>query len=99
MRAADEIDEQIRAGYVECFRDDAGVERVRLTPKGYRDWAYTLRSRGEPAPFYLGASYAITRHADGHESIDCFACRHISHNPNDVRERYCPHCHAYHPAG
>lgn len=35
--------------------------------------------------------------------IVCPKCGMISHNPNDVRERYCGHCHAFHadllPAG
>jgi hypothetical protein len=39
--------------------------------------------------------YAI-RDEDGHRSITCLVCGWTSHNPNDVRERYCGHCHAFH---
>lgn len=30
------------------------------------------------------------------ESIRCPQCGWVSYNPNDVRERYCGHCHQYH---
>ena len=29
-------------------------------------------------------------------SITCPVCRMVSYNPNDVRERYCGHCHQFH---
>lgn len=29
-------------------------------------------------------------------SITCPKCGRTSHNPNDVRERYCGNCHQYH---
>lgn len=29
-------------------------------------------------------------------SITCPQCGMTSHNPNDVRERYCGNCHQYH---
>ena len=25
----------------------------------------------------------------------CLVCNHISHNPNDIRFRYCGHCHLF----
>jgi hypothetical protein len=28
--------------------------------------------------------------------IVCPKCGMVSHNPNDVRERYCGNCHAFH---
>jgi hypothetical protein len=28
-------------------------------------------------------------------SITCLVCGHTSHNPNDVRERYCGHCRSF----
>ena len=30
------------------------------------------------------------------ECIICLGCHLISHNPNDVENRYCPHCHVFH---
>jgi hypothetical protein len=30
------------------------------------------------------------------DSITCPQCGRTSHNPNDVRERYCGYCHQYH---
>ena len=30
--------------------------------------------------------------------IQCQTCRRISFHPNDVRERYCGHCHVFHEA-
>lgn len=29
-------------------------------------------------------------------AIHCNTCKTISHNPNDVRERYCAKCHTFH---
>ena len=29
--------------------------------------------------------------------IECETCHGRSYNPNDVRERYCGHCHRFHP--
>lgn len=30
--------------------------------------------------------------------IRCHACRRVSFNPHDVRERFCGHCHVFHEA-
>lgn len=30
------------------------------------------------------------------KSITCPQCGRTSHNPNDVREKYCGNCHQYH---
>lgn len=38
-------------------------------------------------------SYTIS--ADG-KSITCLKCQRTSHNPNDVRFRYCGWCHVFH---
>lgn len=40
-------------------------------------------------------TYVIAQFA-GHATITCLACGYTSHNPNDVRERYCGHCHWFH---
>ncbi|MEA3211296.1 MAG: hypothetical protein QOE70_4353 [Chthoniobacter sp.] len=37
---------------------------------------------------------AYTISADG-RSITCHACGRTSHNSNDVREKYCGHCHRF----
>lgn len=29
-------------------------------------------------------------------SIECPACHRVSYNINDIRERYCGHCHNWH---
>jgi ribosomal protein L37E len=34
--------------------------------------------------------------ADDGQSITCHACGRTSHNPNDVKERYCGHCNVFH---
>lgn len=34
--------------------------------------------------------------AFGADSITCPQCGRTSHNPNDVREKYCGYCHQYH---
>jgi len=36
------------------------------------------------------------RLVDDRESITCPTCRRRSYNPNDIRERYCGFCCAYH---
>jgi hypothetical protein len=38
---------------------------------------------------------AYTIVADG-QAIRCETCGHVSFNPNDIREKYCGFCHAYH---
>ena len=30
------------------------------------------------------------------EAIQCLACGLVSHNPNDVVQRYCGRCHKFH---
>jgi hypothetical protein len=32
-------------------------------------------------------------------AIKCLVCGLTSHHPEDVRNRYCSHCHAFHPFG
>lgn len=29
-------------------------------------------------------------------AIQCLVCGRVSHNPNDVAERYCGYCHVFH---
>ena len=38
-------------------------------------------------------SYEISK--DG-KSIKCLCCNMTSHNPNDIKEKYCGNCKAYH---
>jgi ribosomal protein L37E len=33
----------------------------------------------------------------GKKKIKCTVCGYVSYNPNDVREKYCGHCHCHHP--
>ena len=40
-----------------------------------------------------GVKYWISPWGD---SITCTKCRKTSHNPNDVKERYCGFCHVFH---
>lgn len=42
---------------------------------------------------YTGSSYLILY--DG-LAILCLVCGLISYNPNDVKEKYCGHCHIFH---
>lgn len=35
-------------------------------------------------------------HQEDSTGIRCPRCGRVSYNPNDVRERYCGHCHRYH---
>ena len=45
----------------------------------------------------ITATYEIWwRPKDGARAIRCKTCHSISHNPNDVEERYCGQCHAFH---
>lgn len=45
------------------------------------------RGSGQAPTFRLVASGA---------AIECRRCGAVSYNPNDVRERYCGRCHAFH---
>jgi hypothetical protein len=38
-------------------------------------------------------TYEILNHG---KAIKCLRCNRISHNPNDIRERYCANCHVFH---
>jgi hypothetical protein len=41
-------------------------------------------------------TFRIARDDNGLWSITCFICGLTSWNPNDVRYRYCGHCHRFH---
>lgn len=43
--------------------------------------------------YFVTHRYQISR--DGSE-ITCLLCGRTSHNPNDVAQRYCGHCHIFH---
>jgi hypothetical protein len=30
------------------------------------------------------------------QAIRCLLCQRVSHNPHDIRERYCGQCHMFH---
>ncbi len=69
----------------------------------------TLRGRETPPPVLeileeqalavarviaiTGVPYLLV---DWDKAILCFTCGHISHNPNDVAQKYCGHCHKFH---
>lgn len=38
-------------------------------------------------------SFEILNHG---KAIKCLLCNRISHNPNDIRQRYCGNCHTFH---
>jgi hypothetical protein len=38
----------------------------------------------------------VIRNRDGRASIQCLTCGLTSHNPNDVEQKYCGHCHKFH---
>jgi ribosomal protein L37E len=40
-------------------------------------------------------TYEMVPTTTGH-AIRCRVCGMTSHNPNDVKHRYCGHCHAFH---
>jgi ribosomal protein S27AE len=44
----------------------------------------------------FGDPYEIEVAAEQPFYIVCPKCGMVSHNPNDVRERYCGNCHAFH---
>lgn len=48
--------------------------------------------QGEPDPA-LGVRYRLL---DEGQAIDCLRCGMISYHPEDVRHRYCGHCHRFH---
>jgi hypothetical protein len=48
---------------------------------------------GDGDPLEARTPYVIS--SDG-TAITCPRCGRTSHNPNDVRERYCGFCHAFH---
>lgn len=45
-----------------------------------------------PPPTYRLVTHAIS----GEPGIHCLRCARVSWNPNDVRQRYCGHCHEFH---
>lgn len=49
-------------------------------------------------PYEHGLTYVIRMATDGNgqQSITCNLCNMTSLNPDDVRNRYCGHCHAGH---
>ncbi len=42
-------------------------------------------------------TYALSEsEKTGQEQIMCLNCGRVSHNPNDVANKYCGHCHIFH---
>ncbi len=52
---------------------------------------------GSPSP-WDGATYALGQGAGGEDLITCRFCGLTSAHPEDVRNRYCGHCHLFHGA-
>lgn len=44
----------------------------------------------------MSSTYIVLDLVDEGQSIHCLLCGTTSHNPNDVRERYCGFCHRFH---
>lgn len=82
---------------------DGIIERVEHA--GYVVTAQILRLGDNPeydeppAPKYEPGKL---KPADGYELLDegraikCYVCGMVSHNPNDVAQRYCGNCHRFH---
>jgi hypothetical protein len=60
-------------------------EAIELYERGYRFWLTC-------------AGYDILTRDSGEPAIRCHRCTLISHNPNDLRERYCGNCRVFHGA-
>jgi hypothetical protein len=41
-------------------------------------------------------TFQLLEDKTGKIAIQCLRCGRISHNPNDVRQLYCGHCHQFH---
>lgn len=50
----------------------------------------TLSGKGAEIKSGLSKGFYIKN-----QSITCLKCGMTSHNPNDVREKYCGHCHEF----
>lgn len=64
---------------------------------------YAIELRGADVIYHpidelepLGPEPTCVIASDG-QSIECLVCGRISHNPDDVANRYCGYCHAFHP--
>ena len=61
--------------------------------RGFNQFAAELRATIDPTS--TAPAPDAEPHADA-PSIKCPRCGHTSHHPDDVRERYCSACHAWH---
>jgi protein-arginine kinase activator protein McsA len=90
----------------DCVPIDVGALRKRIEEDKRFDRLIEESSLGTPAAKRARAAYepikiaqqAIDEAAAYEEehSITCPQCGMTSHNPNDVRARYCGNCHQYH---
>jgi hypothetical protein len=71
-----------------------GLKGSEVASLGFRE----IREE-KPAPKYEPGKL---KPADGYELLDegraikCYVCGMVSHNPNDVAQRYCGNCHRFH---
>jgi protein-arginine kinase activator protein McsA len=90
----------------DCAPIDVGALRARIERDKRFNQLIEESSLGTPAAKrYRREGDLITRSQraiddaaayEAEHSITCPQCGMTSHNPNDVRERYCGNCHQYH---
>jgi hypothetical protein len=72
---------------------DAGVEMLAARVTAWM--ARYFERLGGRVSMPASAAYLLAEHPDGHTSITCATCFCTSHNANDVRAKYCGHCHRF----
>lgn len=97
------IDELERALAAKVAEGEAVAAAMALEAMAYREWGdyvpaevltagTLLRRLGAEVGAPRGAGYEILPGP----AILCRTCSRTSHNPNDVAQRYCGHCHVFH---